>query len=69
MKMEFPRFNGDEPLVWLDQPTQFFEYQQTGEGQKVTLAAFYLRGRSQPVVEMAEERLFRGWAARHLGNF
>ena len=27
MKMEFPRFHGDDPLVWLDQATQFFEYQ------------------------------------------
>jgi hypothetical protein len=44
MKMEFPRFRGDDPIVWLDQTTQFFEYQHTGEGQKVTLAAFYLEG-------------------------
>jgi hypothetical protein len=44
MKMEFPRFHGDDPLVWLDRATQFFEYQQIGEGQKVTLAEFYLEG-------------------------
>jgi hypothetical protein len=44
MKMEFPRFHGDDPFVWIDRATQFFEYHQTEEGQKVTLAAFYLEG-------------------------
>jgi hypothetical protein len=43
MKMEFPRFCGEDPIIWLDQVTQSFEYQATVE-QKVTLAAFYLEG-------------------------
>ena len=46
MKMEFPRFHGDDPLVWLDWATQFFEYQQTKEGEKVTLVVFYLEGKA-----------------------
>jgi hypothetical protein len=44
MKMEFPRFHDDDPIVWLDRATQFFEYQHIGEGQKITLATFYLEG-------------------------
>jgi hypothetical protein len=27
IKMEFPQFHGDDPIVWLDRATQFFEYQ------------------------------------------
>jgi hypothetical protein len=42
MKMDFPRFSGDEPMVWLDRVAQFFSFQQTADEQKVTLAAFYL---------------------------
>jgi len=44
MKMEFPKFWGDDPLIWLDHSTQFFEFQATAEEQKVTLVAFYLEG-------------------------
>jgi hypothetical protein len=44
MKMEFPKFRGEDPIIWLDRSTQFFEFQATSEEQKVTLAAFYLEG-------------------------
>jgi hypothetical protein len=42
LKMDFPRFFGEEPIIWLDRVAQYFELQQTPEEQKVTLAAFYL---------------------------
>lgn len=42
MKMDMPRFSGDDPLVWLDQVAQFFEYQKIEDDKKVTLATFYL---------------------------
>jgi hypothetical protein len=44
LKMDFPRFSGDDPTEWLNQANQFFAYQQTSEEQKVSLAAFYLEG-------------------------
>jgi hypothetical protein len=44
LKMDFPRFFGEEPIIWLDRVAQYFELQQTLEEQKVTLAAFYLEG-------------------------
>jgi hypothetical protein len=44
MKMEFPKFHGEDPIIWLDRVAQFFEYQSTAEEQKITLAAFYLEG-------------------------
>lgn len=42
MKMEFSKFHGEDPIIWLDRVDQFFEYQSTAKGQKVTLAAFYI---------------------------
>jgi hypothetical protein len=44
MKMDFPRFSGEDPIVWLDRVAQFFEYQKIEDDKKVTLAAFYLEG-------------------------
>jgi hypothetical protein len=44
MKMKFPKFHGEDPIIWLDRVAQFFEYQSTAEEQKVTLVAFYLEG-------------------------
>jgi hypothetical protein len=44
LKMDFPRFSGEEPIIWLDRVAQYFALQQTPEEQKVTLAAFYLEG-------------------------
>jgi hypothetical protein len=44
LKMDFPRFFGEEPIIWLDHVAQYFKLQQTPEEQKVTLAAFNLEG-------------------------
>ncbi|KAJ0010323.1 hypothetical protein Pint_33769 [Pistacia integerrima] len=44
LKMDFPRFSGEEPIIWLDRVAQYFELQQTPEEQEVMLAAFYLEG-------------------------
>lgn len=44
LKMDFPQFSGDEPIIWLKHVAQIFEFQQTVEGVKVNLAAFYLEG-------------------------
>jgi hypothetical protein len=44
LKMDFPRFFWEEPIIWLDHVAQYFKLQQTPEEQKVTLAAFNLEG-------------------------
>ena len=44
MKMDFPRFSGEDPIVWLDRAAQFFKYQKTEDDKKVTFVAFYLEG-------------------------
>ncbi|RVW18803.1 hypothetical protein CK203_098359 [Vitis vinifera] len=39
-KLEFPRFFGDDPTEWFS----FFEFQNTLEAQKVSLASYHLEG-------------------------
>jgi TolA-binding protein len=41
-KLEFPRYSGDDPNVWLNRVVQYFDYKQIPEEQKVSLAAFHL---------------------------
>ena len=43
-KLEFPRYFGDDPTEWFNRTTQFFEYQETTNEQKVALASFHLEG-------------------------
>ena len=43
-KLDFPKYSGDDPMVWLDLVSQYFDYQGTPEDRKVTLAAFHLEG-------------------------
>ncbi|KAJ0046471.1 hypothetical protein Pint_04289 [Pistacia integerrima] len=31
LKMDFPRFSREEPIIWLDRVAQYFELQQTPE--------------------------------------
>jgi hypothetical protein len=43
-RLEFPRFSGDDPTVWFNCVNQFFEFQNTPEAQKVSLASYHLEG-------------------------
>jgi len=43
-KLDFPKYLGDDPMVWHNRVTQYFDYQGTSEDRKVTLAAFHLEG-------------------------
>lgn len=43
-KLEFPRFAGDDPTEWYNRVSQYFEYQETMDEHKVTLAAYHLEG-------------------------
>ena len=43
-KLEFPRFSGDDPTEWFNHVNQFFEFQNTPEAQKVSLASYHLEG-------------------------
>jgi len=41
-KLEFPRFSGDDPTKWFNNVNQFFEFHNTSETQKVSLASYHL---------------------------
>lgn len=45
-KLEFPRYAGDDPNEWFNRASQFFEYQETIDEQKVVLASFHLEGKA-----------------------
>jgi hypothetical protein len=48
VKLDFPRFNGDEDLtMWICRAEQFFWFQGTLEGEKTSLASFHLEGEAQ----------------------
>ena len=42
VKLDFPRFVGDDPTEWFNRVEQFFEYLGTVENQKVLTAAYHL---------------------------
>jgi hypothetical protein len=43
-RLEFSRFLGDDPTEWFNRVNQFFEFQNTPETQKVSLASYHLEG-------------------------
>jgi len=44
MKLDVPRFDGREPLGWIFKINQFFDYHNTPEQDKLTIASFYMEG-------------------------
>ncbi|MCI32753.1 retrotransposon-derived protein PEG10-like, partial [Trifolium medium] len=44
MKLDVPRFNGDDALGWIFKISQFFEYHDTPESERLTVASFYMEG-------------------------
>ena len=44
VKLEFPQFSRDDPTEWFNRVNQFFEFQNTPEAQKVSLASYHLEG-------------------------
>ncbi|XP_038722070.1 uncharacterized protein LOC120014224 [Tripterygium wilfordii] len=45
-RLDFPKFSGTDPAVWLQRANQFFAYYQTPQGQKVLIASYYMEGRA-----------------------
>ena len=46
MKLEVPRFDGTEPLGWIFKINQYFEYHNTPDKDRLTIASFYMEGRA-----------------------
>ncbi|KAA8540964.1 hypothetical protein F0562_024898 [Nyssa sinensis] len=44
LKLQFPKFNGEDPMRWIYKAEQYFEYQGIRADQRVQLASFHLEG-------------------------
>ena len=44
VKLDIPRFDGRDPLRWIFKITQLFQYQNTLEEDRITVASLYLDG-------------------------
>lgn len=44
VKLDIPRFDGHDPLGWIFKITQLFQYQDTPEEERITVASLYLDG-------------------------
>lgn len=42
LKLQFPKFSGEDPMGWIYKAEQYFEYQNIGADQQVQLASFHL---------------------------
>jgi len=46
LKLDFPRFDSEDPDGWCYKATQFFEYYAMANQQKFNLAAFHMEGKA-----------------------
>ena len=44
LKLDVPRFDGSDPTGWTFKITQFFEYHNTSDHERMTIASFYMEG-------------------------
>jgi len=44
IKLDVPRFNGEDPLGWIFKVNQFFDYHRTTDEQRLRIASFYMEG-------------------------
>lgn len=46
IQLEFPKFDGANPIDWVFKAQQFFSYSQITYNQKVPILAFHMEGRT-----------------------
>ncbi|XP_028237026.1 uncharacterized protein LOC114416364 [Glycine soja] len=64
LKLDVPRFDGSDPLGWIYKITQFFEYHGTPDSDKLTIASFYMEGRTLAWFQwMNTSEQFPSWPA------
>ncbi|GJW14512.1 ty3-gypsy retrotransposon protein [Tanacetum coccineum] len=52
VKLDFPRFDGSDPLNWLFRAEQFFTYYETPDAQRLTIASVHFEGSVIPWFQM-----------------
>lgn len=64
MKLDFPKFDGFDPLQWLFRAEQFSSYYETSDAQKLTIVAVHFEGPVVPWFQMLQKaNLIPTWAA------
>lgn len=64
LKLEFPRFDGENPSAWIYKANQFYSFYQTPIGQRAFLASFHMDGDALVWFQDAEEAgVFTSWEA------
>lgn len=46
VKLDFPKFDGNDPSGWLYRANQFFNYNQTLPHHKILIASFHMEGKT-----------------------
>ena len=46
VRLDFPKFNGDNPNGWIYRANQFFSYHQTNPLHRILLASFHMEGKA-----------------------
>ena len=55
VKLDFPRFDGTDPLNWIFRAEQFFSYYDTPDPQRLTIAAVHMEGTVIPWFQMLQK--------------
>jgi hypothetical protein len=62
IRLEFPRFDGSEPVEWCYRATQFFDHYNTPSIQRLAIASFHMEGKALVwFQEMNANRCFPTW--------
>ena len=62
VKLEFPRFRGENPLGWIYKANQFFQLYGTPPNQKILLASYHMEDEALIWFQDAKEAgLFTSW--------
>ena len=64
IKVDFPRFKGEEHVAWVYKASQYFNYYKTPNHEKLPMAYFHMDGEALVWFEDAKDiRLFVSWDA------
>ncbi|XP_042501028.1 uncharacterized protein LOC122078897 [Macadamia integrifolia] len=62
MRLDFPKFNGEDPLGWIFRAEQFFEFNGTGEALRLSIASFHMEGKALQWYQwMNKQAQFPSW--------
>lgn len=55
VKLDFPKFNGEEVLQWIYRAEQFFKYYRVTDGERLEIASIHFDGQVVPWYQMLEK--------------